>query len=80
MYQIDKVQMYLMVTLQGKQNIIIYSKTTFKLDEPLCDHSERCFARSMTLRNTAILPLHTPNFTSGMDTPLSDISYQCSEK
>ena len=29
----------------------------------------------LSLRDTAILPLNTPNFTSGMDAPFSDISY-----
>ena len=35
MYQIDKVQMYLMVILQGKQNMNIYSKTTFRFSSTL---------------------------------------------
>ena len=34
----------------------------------------------MTLRNTAILPLDTPNFTLGMNAPLSDISYHHAEE
>ena len=33
-----------------------------------------------TLRNTACLPLDTPNFTSGMDAPLSNISYHHAEE
>ena len=33
-----------------------------------------------TLGSTASLLLDTPKFTSGMDTPLSDISYHCTEE
>ena len=35
---------------------------------------------TMTLRNTAILPLYTQNFTTGMNAPLSDISYHRAEE